>query len=185
MPGRILGLYALAVMEREGSLHGYALADRVADRTRGSWRPGAGAIYPALDALARRRLARVTQDGARRVYRITPQGRGLLRKVRRQMAWRLRGGLDLGILWSEIGGVADPAEHLLRRLDSQLDAVFEFLSRGVGTSSDNERFRQEVRSRIEAAAARLDGGAAERAGRPGPKGRPVRRPARPKKERPQ
>ena len=158
MPGRILALYALAVMEREGSLHGYALADRISERTRGTWRPGAGAIYPALDSLARRRLATVTRDGVRRVYRITSGGRTLLRKVRRQMAWRLRGGLELGFLWSEIGGVTDPAEYLLRRLDSHLDAVFEFLSRGAQPPSVEEHFRREVRSRIRAAALRLNGG---------------------------
>ena len=156
MPGRILGLYALAVMEREGPVHGYGLADRIAERTRGTWRPGAGAIYPALDSLARRHLATVSRAGRRRVYRITGPGRTLLRRIRRQMAWRLRGGLELGLLWSEIGGVTDPAEHLLRRLDMHLDAVFEFLSREGQNPSAGERFSRELRSRIEAAAARLD-----------------------------
>ena len=160
MPGRILGLYALAVMDREGPLHGYALADRISERTRGTWRPGAGAIYPALDSLARRRLAKVAREGNRRVYHITPAGRKLLRNVRRQMAWRLRGGLELGFLWSEIGGVADPAEYLLRRLDTHLDAVFEFLARGGEAPSAEERFRREVRSRIEAAGRRLNAGTA-------------------------
>lgn len=157
MPGRILGLYALAVMEREGSLHGYALADRIAERTRGTWRPGAGAIYPALDSLARRHLATVTREGRRRVYHISAEGRTLLRRIRRQMAWRLRGGVELGRLWSEIGGVADPGEYLLSRLDTNLDAVFELLSRGGRTASAEEHFRREVRSRIESAATRLDG----------------------------
>ena len=159
MPGRILGLYALTVMEREGSLHGYALAERISERTRGTWRPGAGAIYPALESLSRRRLARVTRDGARRVYHITTEGKRLLRTVRRRMAWRLRGGLELGFLWSEIGGVTDPAEYLLRRLDTNLDAVFDFLVRGAQTPAGQEHFRREVRSRIEAAAVRLEGGA--------------------------
>ena len=157
MPGRILGLYALAVMDREGPLHGYALADRIAERTRGTWRPGAGAIYPALDSLARRRLAKATREGPRRVYHITGEGRNLLRKIRRQMAWRLRGGLELGLLWSEIGGVADPAEYLLTRLDTNLDAVFEYLDRGGGPPSAEERFRRAVRARIESAEVRLNG----------------------------
>lgn len=177
MPGRILGLYALAVMEREGSVHGYALADRIADRTRGTWRPGAGAIYPALDSLARRHLATVSRDGRRRVYRITGPGRTLLRRIRRQMAWRLRGGLELGLLWSEIGGVADPAEHLLRRLDMHLDAVFEFLSREGPTTSAGERFRREARSRIAVAASRLDQVEGSSAATTG-EGRPRRRTGR-------
>jgi DNA-binding PadR family transcriptional regulator len=66
-PGRLLGLYALAVMERDGPIYGYSLADRVAERTDGGWRPGAGAIYPALQVLVTRGMARSSRDGRRRV----------------------------------------------------------------------------------------------------------------------
>lgn len=155
MPGRMLGLYALAVLDREGELHGYALADRVAERTRGSWRPGAGAIYPALDSLARKRFAKVTREGKRRVYHITPKGRAFLRAVRRRMARRFRGGPEFGFLWSEIAGEPDPERYMLSRLDAYLDLAFEHLSRGVRTPAEAENFRRGLESRIEAAASRL------------------------------
>lgn len=123
MHGRILGLYALSVMEAEGSLYGYRLADRIADRTDGGWRPGAGAVYPALESLTRRKLARVTTEGRRRVYRITPRGRSVLRQVRRNLAWRIRGAPDLSLLWSEVVGTDDWGTLVLVRLRRSLDAV--------------------------------------------------------------
>ncbi len=131
MPGRILGLYALSVMEAEGSLYGYRLSDRVAERTEGDWRPGAGTVYPALESLTRRKLARVSPEGRRRVYRITPEGRSVLERIRGNLAWRSAGGPDLSVLWAEIAGADDLGTFLLLRLRRSLDAV----EAALGTSS--------------------------------------------------
>ncbi len=155
VPGRILGLYALSVMAREGPVHGYGLAERIAERTGGAWRPGAGAIYPALNGLARRHLARMSRQGVRRVYRITPTGRRMLREVRRRVAWRSRGGLDLSLLWAEIAGVGDPGEHLVSRLGVHLDAIYEYLLRRPSGAADAERLRRAVRERLADAERRL------------------------------
>ena len=48
---RLVGLYALTVMEREGPVHGYGISERIAERTDGAWRPGPGAVYPSLQKL--------------------------------------------------------------------------------------------------------------------------------------
>ncbi len=78
-----MGLYALTLMEREGPLHGYGLSERIAERTEGAWRPGAGSVYPSLRKLVESGLARSKATERRRVYSITPQGRALLRRMRR------------------------------------------------------------------------------------------------------
>lgn len=141
MHGRILGLYALSVMEAEGSLYGYRLADRIADRTDGAWRPGAGAVYPALESLTRRKLARVISEGRRRVYRITPRGHSVLRQIRRNLLWRTRGAPDLSVLWSEVVGTKDVGTLLLLRLRRSLDAIDAALSAisRSGTSTPGTR----------------------------------------------
>jgi DNA-binding PadR family transcriptional regulator len=123
MPPRRIGLYALATMEREGAIHGYGLAQRIADRTAGAWRPGAGAIYPSLQALVERGLARSEGSGRRREYRITPAGRALLRQVRSRAGPDGRRGPDLAVLWAEVVGVDDLGEFLLLRLRRSLDAI--------------------------------------------------------------
>ncbi len=58
MRPRLVGLYALATMEREGVVHGYLLSQRISERTDGAWRPGPGAVYPSLSALVERGWAR-------------------------------------------------------------------------------------------------------------------------------
>lgn len=154
-PGRVVGLYALTIMEEEGVLYGYALAERIAQVTDGTYRPGAGAIYPALEALEERRLARSTPQGRRRLYRITREGREVLARVRRGIAGRSRGGPELGLLWSEIAGHSDPGEFLLGRLQHQLDAIGRFLDREAAGGSDRRELRRRLAVELRLAQERI------------------------------
>lgn len=163
LPGRLLRFYALAVMDAEGPLYGYMLAERIADRTDGGWRPGAGAIYPALETLTRERLARVSDEGRRRVYRITRQGRDLLRRIRRGMLLRTRGGPDLSRLWSEIAGGSDPGQFLFENFRRRLDGVESYLARDDLDPVRRETLREQVRDELQMAERRLGNGAPPRA----------------------
>lgn len=155
MPGRVLWLYALATLEREGSLYGYALSDRVAERTEGAWRPGAGAIYPALQSLVRRGAARASKQGRRRVYSITPHGRAVLRRIRIQMAGPGPGAPDLSLLWAEIAGDSDPGTHVLRRLHRHLESVDALLARQPDARSEGRLVRDAAVDELSTALDRL------------------------------
>jgi DNA-binding PadR family transcriptional regulator len=137
-------------MEREGPVYGYLLSERIADRTDGGWRPGAGAIYPALQSLVERGLARPSVDGRRRVYRATPSGRAFLRRLRANYTGRRRGGPDLSTLWSEIVGGEDAGPALLDHLHYHLENITQFLERrsesGPGTRELIEQLRGELRA---------------------------------------
>jgi DNA-binding PadR family transcriptional regulator len=151
MPSRLLGFYALSVMESEGALYGYMLADRIAERTEGGWRPGAGAIYPALESLTRRKLARPAREGRRRIYRITPAGRGMLKEVRRNISWRAAGGPDLSRLWAEIAGPSDPDQFLLDAFRRRLDAVVAHFTGGRPGDPVARARRAQLREDLERA----------------------------------
>jgi DNA-binding PadR family transcriptional regulator len=155
MPGRLLRFYALAVMEADGPLYGYSLAERIAERTEGAWRPGAGAIYPALEALGKQKLARATVEGRRRVYRITPAGRQLLRRIRVGMARRVRGGPDLSRLWSEIAGGSDPGVFMLENLRRRLDGLVSYVTTEHGGRARHAALREALRVELRLADARL------------------------------
>jgi len=129
MPPRLIGLYALATMEREGKVYGYRLSERIAERTGGAWRPGAGAVYPSLRALADRGLAVGRGVGRRREYRITVRGRAVLRTVRRRAGSAGRSGPDAGALWAEIVGEENLGGFLVRRLERSLNALGTYLAR--------------------------------------------------------
>jgi DNA-binding PadR family transcriptional regulator len=139
VPARLVGLYALRCMERDGAVYGYSLAERIAERTGGVWRPGPGAIYPALQRLTDRGLARSRVVGRRRVYSLTPKGRESLARLRAQTTgWSPRAP-DLSALWADVAGVDDVGTFLLLRLRRALDAIDAALvassSTGNGSSS--------------------------------------------------
>lgn len=155
MPGRVLWLYALATLEREGTVYGYALSDRVAERTDGAWRPGAGAVYPALQSLVRRGAARTRKQGVRRVYSITPHGRAILRRIRTQMAGPGPGAPDLSLLWAEIAGAPDPGAHMLRRLHRQLEMLDAMLARQPDARAGGRPLRAAAFDELSTALQRL------------------------------
>ena len=128
MPPRMIGLYALATMEREGPVHGYLLTQRIAARTAGAWRPGAGAVYPSLQRLVQRGLARRAGVGRRQEYSITPAGRATLRRIRARARSTGRGGPDLSSLWAEVLGQDDVGPLLVRRLERTVQGLASYLA---------------------------------------------------------
>ena len=65
---------ALALLA-EGPRNGYQIIQEIAERSRGIWRPSPGSVYPALQQLEDEGLVRAKEDGGRRTYRLTDEGR--------------------------------------------------------------------------------------------------------------
>jgi len=168
MPARMIGLYALATMQREGPVYGYRVTQRIAERTAGSWRPGAGAIYPALTRLVDRGLARGRTEGRRRVYEITPKGRALLERIRAARASRPTTAPDLSVVWAEISGMDDVGEFLLLRVRRSLDAAEGWLGAHAASAKDpkaNVDLREGLRRELTARLRGLEGTGAPGAAR--------------------
>ncbi len=150
MPPRIIGLYALACMERDGPVYGYLISRRISERTGGAWRPGAGAVYPALGVLVERGLARKLVRGRRSEYRITPAGRSLLRRLRRDAPSPGRTAPDLSVLWADVVGASDLGPFLVHRLRRTIRGIEGHLARLPTTPSTRALRRQVVRELAQA-----------------------------------
>ena len=76
-----LDLLLLAILET-GPHHGYAVVEQLRLRSRGAFELPEGTVYPALHRLADRGWAEaewvVHQGRSRKIYRLTPAGRGAL-----------------------------------------------------------------------------------------------------------
>ncbi len=150
-----LTLFALARMARAGPVHGYGLSAEVEARTGGAWRPGPGAIYPALDRLVARGLAYRKSAGRRMVHTITPAGRRLLSHVRARASPLRRNAPDLSALWSEVMGVSDPGTLLLVRLRRAVDGLELHLGHSEVPAAGLERVRREAIRELRRGASRL------------------------------
>jgi DNA-binding PadR family transcriptional regulator len=152
---RLVSLYSLTLMEREGPVHGYRISERIARRTEGAWRPGPGAVYPTLRKLAKAGLVRSRVVGRRNEYAITPKGRSLLARIRSDREALLRTKPDLGLLWAEVMGTDDVGGFLFLRLRRTLDSVEAHLTAHVGTSRASELLRKEVLRELTLATERI------------------------------
>jgi len=68
----LLGLIA------EKPRHGYELIKEIEDRLGGAYSPSPGVIYPTLTLLEELGHARVTEEGGKKLYGITPEGEAAL-----------------------------------------------------------------------------------------------------------
>ena len=77
----------------DGPAHGYELIGRLEARSGGLWRPSAGSVYPTLQLLEDEGLVRSREDGGKRVYELTDEGRAAGEKAAGQNLWN---GSDMG-----------------------------------------------------------------------------------------
>jgi DNA-binding PadR family transcriptional regulator len=59
----------------DGPAHGYEVIRRLEERSGGLWRPSAGSVYPTLQLLEEQGLLTSHEEGGKRVYELTDEGR--------------------------------------------------------------------------------------------------------------
>lgn len=91
--GDDLQLVILALLA-DKPYHGYEIIKAMEDRSGGFYSPSPGMVYPALTYLEEIGYASVEAEGAKKLYRITPEGRAHLEQNRSvadaifaQLAW--------------------------------------------------------------------------------------------------
>jgi len=104
-----LQLLILALLE-EQARHGYELIKTIEERSGGFYSPSPGVIYPALTFLEEIGQARVQQEGTRKLYHVTADGRSHL------AAHRATADAILDAL-SRIGGRMDDVRDAFAGLD--------------------------------------------------------------------
>jgi DNA-binding PadR family transcriptional regulator len=82
----ILGVLA------EQPMNGYQIIQEIATRSGGMWKPSPGSIYPTLQQLEDEGLVRVEDDGGRRVYTLTDEGRSYVNEHAEEVSapWQAR-----------------------------------------------------------------------------------------------
>jgi DNA-binding PadR family transcriptional regulator len=71
---------AILSLLAEKPLNGYQIMQELEQRSRGSWRPSPGAVYPALQQLEDEGLVQAESGGGGRVYVLTDKGRAYVKE---------------------------------------------------------------------------------------------------------
>ena len=62
-------------------MHGYQIIREIDERSRGTWKPSPGSVYPTLQMLADEGLVEASETGGRKTYRLTDAGRDAANKA--------------------------------------------------------------------------------------------------------
>ncbi|WP_353115004.1 PadR family transcriptional regulator [Microbacterium sp.] len=59
----------------EKPMHGYQIIHEIEERSGGTWKPSAGSVYPTLQLLSDEGLISAEEEGGRKTYSLTDEGR--------------------------------------------------------------------------------------------------------------
>ena len=153
--GRKLGaddlqLVILALLE-EKPRHGYEIIKALDERSGGFYSPSPGMVYPALTYLDELGYATVESDGAKKLYRITPEGQAYL-DGKRAFA---------EAIFAQMRWVGSRMEHVRRAFDGD-DAPADDPGSARAADTRSDRTLYEARRTLRAAlASKFDADAIE------------------------
>ncbi|PXY26168.1 PadR family transcriptional regulator [Prauserella coralliicola] len=98
---------AILALLAEQPRHGYEIIGEIGERSGGFWRPSPGSVYPTLQLLADEGLVRSDEDGGKRLFELTEEGRAAAEKLGTPP-------------WEHFAEGADPNEIKLREASAAL-----------------------------------------------------------------
>jgi DNA-binding PadR family transcriptional regulator len=119
---RWLVLDAIATQPR----HGYEIIQAIAEKTRGTYKPSPGVVYPTLQMLEDVGHARTVAQGDRKTYEITADGRRELGEHAGEVAEFYQGGDDHDH-WEQH---ADDVAHVMKRIGRVIRLFKHAMRRG-------------------------------------------------------
>jgi len=124
-------------------MHGYELMSELERRTSGRYRASPGSIYPAVQSLQAEGLIEATDEGDRRVYRVTDVGADALahrmdQLVRIELKHKVKFGADS--VDAALALFAERVRRVARSVDER--AVSELLDRTASTVESMAKGRE-------------------------------------------
>ena len=125
---RLLILYLLS----ESPMHGYDVIKIIEQKSGGTYSPSPGVVYPNLTMLEELGHAKVAEEGSKKVYTITPDGKQHLRQSRAQVEHLIQ---RIGQVGGEVGA---STPQIYRALDN-LRAALQLRIAGGGLAEAEVR----------------------------------------------
>src|SRR5215211_3289530 len=132
---------AILAVLAEQPMNGYQIIQEIAERSGGVWKPSPGSIYPTLQQLEDEGLVRADEEGGRRTFTLTDDGRAYVEEHPE----------EVGSLWQ---GLADSSEddNAFKPLIGQVAAaVWQIVA--MGTPEQQAKGREaliELRRKLHA-----------------------------------
>jgi DNA-binding PadR family transcriptional regulator len=123
---------AILAVLAEQPANGYQIIQEIAERSGGVWKPSPGSIYPTLQQLEDEGLVRAGEEGSRRIFRLTDEGRTYVTEH----------ADEVSAPWEAMATPPDDDEHELKPMIGQAAAaLWQILATG---SPDQQARAREV-----------------------------------------
>ena len=139
--GDDLQLVVLALLA-DKPYHGYEIMKALEERSGGFYSPSPGMVYPALTYLEEIGYASVEAEGAKKLYRITAEGRAHLDQNRSVV----------DAIFAQLAWVSDKMEHVRRAFAGEEKAPGKGAGAQRGFSAELDAARRALRSELAALA---------------------------------
>lgn len=114
---------AVLALLAERPMHGYQIIREIEERSRGSWKPSAGSVYPTLQLLADEGFISAEESNGRKIYSLTEAGREDVAGAEASAPWDQAGpasgtgfaalpkaGFELAQAASQVGRTGSPEQ---------------------------------------------------------------------------
>ncbi len=135
---------AVLALLAEKPMHGYQIISEISERSGGAWKPSPGSVYPTLQLLADEGLITAAEEGGRKTYSLTPEGREVAEAAGEKSApWEASGaresgrtgalpkaGIDLAQAVAQVGrsGSPEQVKEAVAVLDDARRKLFSILA---------------------------------------------------------
>jgi DNA-binding PadR family transcriptional regulator len=82
---------AVLALLAERPMHGYQIIREIDERSKGSWKPSAGSVYPTLQLLADEGFISSEESNGRKIHSLTEAGREYLAESETSAPWESSG----------------------------------------------------------------------------------------------
>jgi len=135
---------AVLALLAEKPMHGYQIINEIGERSGGSWKPSPGSVYPTLQLLTDEGLLIASEEGGRKTYSLTMEGRLVADAAAGKSApWEASGsrsnartgalpkaGIDLAQAAAQVGrsGTPEQVDEAVVVLDEARRKLFSILA---------------------------------------------------------
>jgi DNA-binding PadR family transcriptional regulator len=159
VPRGFLATYMLSMISRENQ-NGYSIMQGISEKSKGSWRPGPGTIYPMLKALVKEGLIKPVNIWSHHGYKssayysITEKGREQLDEWRKFISQQRTGDYGMLAIFTELFSPSDMITHYLEHIPVEYEIFFEKVAEL--SPSEKERTLKNMKELMEVQMSKID-----------------------------
>ncbi|OWP56468.1 MAG: hypothetical protein B2I17_05195 [Thermoplasmatales archaeon B_DKE] len=146
--------FIILIMAKDGPIYGSQVANKIYEKTDGTWKPSPGSIYPALKHLEHRGFIQKYDEDGKVMYSLTKKGSVFTSKITERHSERMHMFRMMGRLWTEMMSPDEMTKFIIsstKNVTSYLNENLEKIKASMETPKEYEVFLMSCEIELEKA----------------------------------